>query len=103
MTASSSIRTGIVYERQVTDLGFGICFLVFLVAFLVIGIYSFAKGSVNNVLIFADGADKFCGGSDPDYKAFKYFYPALDTTDGTNTLRYGNCVDKCPVKGNLEV
>ena len=78
-----------VYERQATDLGFGICFLVFLVAFIGIGVYAFAKGSLHNILIFADGDNQFCGtkgNTTEPYTEFKYLYFTYTGSSNTQYL-----------------
>lgn len=90
-----------VYERQTTDLGFGICFLVFVVAFFGIGAYAFAKGNLNNIFIFADGDNQFCGSKGHNttepYTEFKYLYfPRTDSTNIQYLFSQSICVNKCP-------
>ena len=69
--------------------------MIFLIGFLGVCGYAFAKGSYNKVFIFADGDKEFCGHKNAT--GFNYLYFTEPSSgDTTNLFDYSICVDKCP-------
>lgn len=92
---SSSITEGLtpVENRQVTDVAFIICFILFLLTILVMSIYGVAEGHLQMLAAPVDSDGRLCGISDNiDYPNLYYYNMEGDK----KSTKYATCVKRCP-------
>ena len=74
---NSGVEDGLVKQRNVTDAGCCLCFLVFMLAMVGLGGYGFLTGNVVKLLAPLDGNNKFCGSGESEglgYDDYKKLY-----------------------------
>ena len=87
-------------DRGCVDVGPLIFFLVFLVAFISVTVYSFKNGDLSKLTAPLDASNNFCGEGDfLDYP--KLFVSNTNTLSITKLFKSGVCVKKCPKKDEL--
>ena len=119
MGASSQVKDGIVGERQVTDMFFGVCFMVFCLVFAILILFGIATGDLNNLNRRADADGGICGipgnaTQTPvnwekyiDYPFF--FIPDMEAKNSMGKksrsarLAKGVCVKTCPMANEVSV
>ncbi|ELU15407.1 hypothetical protein CAPTEDRAFT_224558 [Capitella teleta] len=93
---------GPIKNRSCTDVICCIMFLVFIVAFIIVGIWAFAMGDPRVLLYPSDSEGNICGYGDFENKPYVFFFDLLDCAKtGPAIIALGCptpqiCIEQCP-------
>lgn len=107
MKEKSSVVDGMVSERESTDKVWGFFFVLFVLIWCAVCVFSFTEGGIQKAMRVNDFDGVLCGGPEAlEYPVMYFSKPDLKNAKGesaslTQLLEYGTCVKACPSKDQL--